>query len=326
MSPEPRTPATAPVLDPRGQQHGGPHNGGPQNGGPAPAADVIHNIGYRHYDGPRLGRGYARRSLFVQSLRGSYGLGRSAKSKVLPMILAAVMCLPAAIMVAVAVVTGLDELPVAYTEYALIMQPVIGIFVAAAAPQAVSLDLRFRTVPLYFSRPVERRDYVDAKFAALTAALFVFTAAPVVILYVGALLAKLDFTEQTTGFAQGLLFSALFAALHAGIGLALAALTPRRGFGIATVIAVLTIPYMLMSALQGIAFAQDSAGIVGWLGLGSPGTLMAGLQEAFLGGPSAFPGAVQLSGAESAAYVLLLAALLAGTYALLLRRYRKAGL
>lgn len=315
MSPEPRTPASAPVLDKRGTAPG-----------TAPGEDVIHNIGYRHYDGPRLGSGYARRSLFTHSLRGAYGLGRSAKSKVLPMILAAVMCLPAAIMVAVTVVTGTGELPVAYTEYALIMQPLVGIFVAAAAPQAVSLDLRFKTVPLYFSRPVEQRDYVAAKYAALTAALFVFTAAPVVLLYTGALLAKLDFADQTLGFAKGLLFSAVFAALHAGIGLVLAALTPRRGFGIAAVIAVLTIPYMLVSALQGIAFAQDSAGIVGWLGLGSPGSLMGGLQESLLGGPSVFPGGVQLSGAETASYLLLIAALLAGTYALLLRRYRKAGL
>jgi ABC-2 type transport system permease protein len=67
--------------------------------------DVIHDIGYRAYDGPRLGRGHARKALFSQSLRGAYGLGRSAKSKVLPMILLGVMCAPALIMVAVAVFT-----------------------------------------------------------------------------------------------------------------------------------------------------------------------------------------------------------------------------
>ncbi|MCF6522138.1 ABC transporter permease [Streptomyces sp. JJ36] len=286
----------------------------------------MHNIGYRGYDGPRLGRAYARRSLFVQSLRGAYGLGRAAKSKVLPMLLLAVMCVPAAIIVAVAVTTQADELPVAYTEYAILLQPVIGIFVAAAAPQAVSLDLRFKTVPLYFSRPIERNDYVSAKFAALSAALFVFTAAPVVIFYVGALLAKLDFTEQTEGLAKGLLFSALFAVLHAAIGLVIAAATPRRGFGVAAVIAVLTLPYMLMSALQAIAFEQDSSGVVAWLALGSPGTLMDGFQSALLGGPSGFPGQVEPSAGQGAVYLLVTAALIAGAYALLLRRYRKAGL
>ena len=51
------------------------------------------------------------RSLYSQSLRGSYGLGRSAKSKVLPMLLFAVMCVPAPIMVAVSVATKAKELP-----------------------------------------------------------------------------------------------------------------------------------------------------------------------------------------------------------------------
>ena len=84
--------------------------------------DVIHNIGYRAYDGPRLGRSYATRSLYSQSLRGSYGLGRSVKSKVLPMLLFVVMCVPAAIMVAVAVATKANDLPVDYTRYAIVMQ------------------------------------------------------------------------------------------------------------------------------------------------------------------------------------------------------------
>ncbi|AXK34801.1 ABC transporter permease [Streptomyces armeniacus] len=288
-------------------------------------ADVIHNIGYRNYDGPRLGRAYARRSLFIQSLRSAYGLGRAAKSKVLPMILFAVMTLPAGILVAVTVTTGGDELPVKYAEYAVQLQPVIAIFVAAVAPQAVSLDLRFKTIPLYFSRPIERIDYVLAKSAALSAALFIFIAAPVVILYAGALLAKLDFTDQTVGFAQGTVFAAIYALVYAGLGLAIAALTPRRGFGVAAIIAVLTIPYMLISALQGIA-EQQGSGSVGWLGAASPGTLLAGVQEKFFGGISAFPGSVQLSNAEGAVYLLLIAALIAGSFALLQRRYRKAGL
>lgn len=288
--------------------------------------DVIHNIGYRSYDGPRLGRAYARRSLFAQSLRGAYGLGRTARSKALPMILFAVMCVPAAIVVAVAVTTGAKDLPVGYNGYVLQLQPVIGIFVAAVAPQAVSLDLRFKVVPLYFSRPIERGDYAGAKYAALSAALFVFLAAPVVVLYAGALLAEMDFGDQTGAFAEALVFCALFAVLHAGIGLAVCALTPRRGFGVAAVIAVLTIPYMLVTALQAIAVEQNGMQAVGWLGLGSAGTLMDGLQSRFLGGDSGFPGGVTPTGPQAAACAALFAVLVAGMCAVLLRRYRKAGL
>lgn len=298
--------------------------------GPAaqrPAAqDVIHNIGYRPYDGPRLGRSHARRSLFSQSLRGAFGLGRSAKSKVLPMLLFAVMCLPAGIMVAVAVVTKADRLPVAYSGYAIYLQAVIGLFLAAQAPQAVSRDLRFRTVPLYFSRPIERADYVLAKFAALAGALFVLTAAPLVILYAGALLAKLDFLEQTKGLAQGLVSVVLLSLLFAGIGLVVAALTPRRGFGVAAVIAVLTIPYGAVSALQGIASYQGNETAASWLGLFSPITLIDGIQAVFLGGDSSFPEGLTPSTAAGCGYVLVTLAVIAGSCALLMRRYRKAGL
>lgn len=290
------------------------------------AQTQIHNIGYRGYDGPRLGRAYARRSLFSQSLRGAYGLGRSAKSKVLPMLLFAVMCLPAAIMVAVAVATKANDLPVDYTRNAILMQAVIGLFIAAQAPQTVSRDLRFRTVPLYFSRPIERVDYVLAKFAAMASALFILTAAPLVVLYAGALLAKLDFADQTKGFAQGLVSVALLSLLFAGIGLVVSALTPRRGFGVAAVIAVLTISYGAVSAVQGVAFDQQSTGVIQWLGLFSPITLIDGVQTAFLGATSAFPGREGPGAGAGAVYLLVVLALIAGSYAVLMRRYRKVGL
>ncbi len=286
----------------------------------------IHNIGYRTYDGPRLGRSYATRSLYSQSLRGAYGLGRSVKSKVLPMLLFVVMCVPAAIMVAVAVATKANDLPVDYTRYAIVMQAVISLYVASQAPQSVSRDLRFKTVPLYFSRPIETADYVRAKFAALASALFLLTGAPLLVLYVGALLAKLDFADQTKGFAQGLVSVALLSLLFAGIGLVIASVTPRRGFGIAAVIAVLTISYGSVTTLQAIAEVQNSSDSIPWIGLFSPVTLIDGVQSAFLGATSAFPGGVGPSNGEGAVYVLFTLGLIAASYGLLMRRYRKAGL
>ncbi|MCC5032316.1 MULTISPECIES: ABC transporter permease subunit [Streptomyces] len=294
-----------------------------------PSADPtrIHNIGYRRYDGPRLGRSYARLSLFSQSLRGAYGLGRSAKSKVLPMLLFAVMCLPAGIIVAVAVATDMKDLPLEYTRYAIYLQAVIGLYLAAQAPQSVSRDLRFRTVPLYFSRPIERVDYVAAKYAAMASALFLLTAAPLVILYAGALLAKLDFADQTKGFGQGLASVAVLSVLFAGIGLVVAALTPRRGFGVAAVIAVMTISYGAVSTVQAIAWEQGNQDAIGWLGLFSPVTLVDGVQSLFLGADSAFPGAEGPSGALAGiVYPAVVLGLIAGSYALLMRRYRKVGL
>ncbi|WP_327116694.1 ABC transporter permease [Streptomyces sp. NBC_01341] len=287
----------------------------------------IHNIGYRSYDGVRLGRAYARRSLYSQSLRGSFGLGRSAKSKVLPMLLCGVMCLVALILVAVAIATpGMTKLPIKYTDFAIYLQAVIGLFLASQAPQSVSRDLRFKSVPLYFSRPIERVDYVLAKLAAMASALLILTGLPLVILYVGSLLAKFDFADQTKGFGQGLVSVALLSVLFAGLGLVVAALTPRRGFGVAAVIAVLTITFGAVSTVQAIAWETGSPGAITWLGLFSPITLIGGVQTAFLGATSAFPGGDGPGAGAGVVYLIVVLALVAGSYAVLMRRYRRVGL
>lgn len=287
----------------------------------------IHNIGYRSYDGPRLGRSYARKSLFAQSLRGAYGLGRSAKSKVLPMLLFAVMCVPALILVAVAItVPGSTALPIKYTTYAMTAQVIVYLYLASQAPQSVSRDLRFKTVPLYFSRPIERVDYVVAKFAAMASALFILTATPLLIMWIGALLAKFDFGDQTKGFGQALVSVLLLSLLFSGLGLVMAALTPRRGFGVAAIIAVLLIPYGAVSVVQAIAYETGSTGVIDWLGLFSPMSLIDGLQTAFLGADSGFPGSEGPSGAVGFVYLLVILGLIAGSYAALMARYRKAGL
>lgn len=287
----------------------------------------IHNIGYRSYDGPRLGRGYARRSLYSQSLRGAFGLGRSAKSKVLPMLLSGVMCMIAAIIVAVAIANPTaTALPIKYTSFAIYLQAVIGLFLAAQAPQSVSRDLRFKSVPLYFSRPIERVDYVVAKLAAMASALLILTGMPLLILYVGALLGKFDFADQTKGFGQGLVSVALLSVLFSALGLVMAALTPRRGFGVAAVIAVLTITYGAVSTVQAIAWQTGSGGAVEWLGLFSPITLIGGVQSAFLGADSAFPGGAVPGAGAGVVYLIVVLALVAGSYAVLMRRYRRVGL
>ncbi|MEO3751783.1 ABC transporter permease subunit [Streptomyces sp. B6B3] len=286
----------------------------------------IHDIGYRRYGGDRLGSLYARRSLFVHSLRGAYGIGRSARSKILPFVLFGVMAAPAVVMVAVAVSTGLDELPVEYTSYGLFMQPIFGLYLALAAPQMVSLDLRYKTIPLYFSRPITHTDYVVAKVAALTSALFLFVAVPVTIAYAGGLLAKLGFVDQTTAYARGLVATAVFALLHAVIAVLTASFTPRRGFGVAAIIAVFTVPYFAVTAVQAVATEQGNPDVVGWLGLFSPGSLLDGLQSAFLGGESNFPDQVEVTGAAGPAYLLVTGAIIVVCYALVQRRYRNVGL
>jgi ABC-2 type transport system permease protein len=147
-----------------------------------------------------------------------------------------------------------------------------------------------------------------------------------VILYLGAMLAEFDFADQTKGFAQGMVSVALLSVLFGGIGLVLAAFTPRRGFGVAAVIATMTITYGAVSTVQAIAWETGSPGAIQWLGLFSPVTLIDGVQTAFLGATSAFPGGEGPGTGAGVVYLLVVLALVAGSYGVLMRRYRKVGL
>jgi ABC-2 type transport system permease protein len=317
------------AADPRGSAPAPAEHAGPARPAePTRRGDArIHNIGYRSYSGPRLGRGHGRRALFEHSLRGAFGLGRSARAKVMPAILFVIMALPAVAQVAVALTVGMDELPLDYSQYTMFMMLIIMLYIALAAPGMVSLDLRYHTVPLYFSRPLERTDYVAAKLMALSAALFVFVAIPLLMMYAGALLGELGFADQTKGLLQGLLAAAVFAVLHAAISLLVASFTPRRGFGVAAVIAVLTVPYFATVATQEIFAEQGSREAVTWIGLFSPGTLIDGFQGAYLGGETYYPDALApAAGGVGLLYPVVITGLTALCTLLLLRRYRNAGI
>ena len=59
------------------------------------AGGVIHDLGYRGYDGPRLGRAQIVRALTWHSFRSAYGIGRGVKGKIIPVLAFIAMCLPA---------------------------------------------------------------------------------------------------------------------------------------------------------------------------------------------------------------------------------------
>ena len=281
---------------------------------------VIHDIGYRHYDGPRLGRGAIWRAMALEGLRGAYGLGRSTRSKVVPLLLLAAICLPALITVIGASVTRAGQRPLGYTAYAVSLQVLIGIFVAAQAPVSVSRDLRFRVVSLYFSRPMERVDYVLARWAGLAGAVLLLLAAPLTLLLAGALLAEMPLGEQAGDYLRALGGAVLLAVLLAGIALVIAAVTPRRGLGVAAIITVLLVLSGVQATVEAIAVDQDAGTLAGYSRLISPSTLVAAVSDRLLGGGAGGgPQGATGTAAAVGAYVLVVAA----CYGLLLLRYRK---
>ncbi|WP_019875425.1 ABC transporter permease [Sporichthya polymorpha] len=290
-----------------------------------PRGGVIHDLGFRHYEGPRAGSRAIALALYVDTLRGAFGLGRTAKSKILPAILLFALVLPAVIM---ALIVGIDNrltMPADYTEYVLATSALTSLFIAGAAPANVSRDLRFRVVALYFSRPLQRVEYVLAKYAALASALFLMMAIPLIVMYAGALLAKLSIGSQTPNFLRGLGGAAVTAVLVAGIAVTIAAMTPRRGVGVAAIIVSLIVLAGVSGTVTGVADENGAETTAAYGELISPYALAHGVQHSVFGGPS--EATVPPPGATGGAiFVLVAVALVAACLALLMARYRKVSI
>jgi ABC-2 type transport system permease protein len=291
----------------------------------APPAGVIHDIGYRPYTGPRLGEREVAWSFLVTGLRHAYGLGRSARSKVLPMILLGLVLLPALILVGVLVQAGkvlhLDQQIVAYSTYPLTVSLLISIFVAAQAPALISRDLRFGTITLYLARPLRRPVYVLCRLGSLTAATSILVGSPLLLMYVGGLLAGLPPGRETARFLGALVGALLLAACLSAVAALVAALTTRRGLAVTAVIVVLLVSYTVVSIVQGIAFHTDSDVVGEVAGLFSPFTLVNGTQHVLFNSPAAVVTPPEGFG-MGFAYVAVTVAMVGGPMAGLLSRYR----
>jgi ABC-2 type transport system permease protein len=287
---------------------------------------VIHDLGYRPYAGPRLGERAVAWAFYRTGLRNTYGLGRSGRSKVLPMLLLGLMLLPALILVGVLVqartILELDEHLVPYSTYPLTTQLLISVFVAAQAPALLSRDLRFRTITLYLARPMRRTTYVLVRLASLTVATFILIGAPLLLLYVGGLLADLPLGRETGRFLAALLGAFLLSACLSCLAALVSALTVRRGLAVAAVIVVLLVSYTVVATVQGIAEDVGNEAVGEVAGLFSPYTLINGLQVYLFDSPAATPTPPSSTG-MGVLYLAATVLTVLGSVGALLARYRR---
>jgi ABC-2 type transport system permease protein len=285
---------------------------------------VIHDIGYRHYEGPRLGRGHAIAALFVHSLRAAFGIGRPLKSKLVPFALLTIIAAPGVI--DAAIVTLLPLPPISYLRYPYLLQVALMVFVAAQAPQLVTSDRRFRVLPLYASRPLERDDYVWAKLAAFASAIMIVLALPMLILYAAIVLGHThrigDVTSETERLLMGLTGAAAYAIVLAALALTISAFTRVRAFAIIAVVGVFLVTGAIVTAVIAItqgATQDTTRTIAALLGMLSPFTLVDGFVSwMFRASPAS---QIDPSG-FGWLYAVTAAALIAATTAILLFRYR----
>lgn len=309
-----------------------------------PGADatggVIHNIGYRQYDGLRLGRAQIVRALTWSSLRAAFGMGRGAKAKIFPVLLFALMVLPAAVNAVAVAENPAGGAIVSYDGYVPALRTVaMLIFVALEAPNLVSADLRNHTLPLYFARPIKRIDYPVAKLIAFILACLAMIEIPLLVLYVGNAATANGagaVWAQTKQLGPGLLYGAAWAVLLASVGLLLASATGKRVFAICAIAIPLFFTWILATVLMQIgtqvygpfSYSKPSA-LASLAGLISPFTLLGGVLHWLQAAPA--PGALvrplrdTVIGSYGPVYGLLFLLLTVAAIAGLIARYRKVG-
>ncbi len=283
---------------------------------------VIHDIGYRSYDGPREGTRALVLSLYVTGLRHAFGLGRSGRSKVLPFLLLGLGVVPAVIVVGVVTMIGLDSLPVSYAAYLSQIQMLVTLFAAAQAPVLFSRDLRHRSIVLYLARPLPPALFALTRWASLASAILLFTLLPTMLLYVGGLLAGLDTGEETPVFLRSVALQLVLATLLAGITGLISSVALRRGFAVVASIVALIVVAGVVAIVQQIASFEGIETVGEVAGLFSPWALHNGLAEAWQAGGNA---TVEIDGAWPAAYLSTALVVCAATLALLVRRFVKVG-
>lgn len=288
--------------------------------GSAATRGVIHDLGYRPYQGPRLKEGAIARALVLTGLRNAFGIGRSGRSKILPFVLLALNLLPAVVVAGILVFVGLEELPIGYARYASTTQVLLGIFVAAQAPVLFSRDLRHGSITLYLARPLRASTYALARAGSLLAATLVFLLSPVLVLWVVALLGELDVVEQTTDAGVAVAMAVLLALSLTGVAGLISAWSTRRGFAVVGTIAVLLVGNGLVSAVQGVASVEGADRVGEVAGLLSPYSLYRGLLSAWVEDGGLTPPS---SPAMELLYVAVILGLSAACLAGLVVRYRK---
>ena len=170
-----------------------------------------------------------------------FGLGRGGKAKIPPIALIVMMVLPAVVQAALAGLTQGTFHVVSHEAYFATTVWMFALFCAFQTPELVTGDQQHRVLALYFSRAILRSDYVLARVAALTTALFLVALLPQVIMLIGEYFAAahiLDAIKTSLPSIPRIIAAALaVSVLLASFSIMIAAVIRRRPFATAAILA-----------------------------------------------------------------------------------------
>jgi ABC-2 type transport system permease protein len=176
--------------------------------------------------------------------------------------------------------------PFTYDNYLSQVNVILALFVAAQAPELVSSDQRNRVLSLYFSHALERTDYAVAKLAAMITALFIVAFVPMLVLFLGRILVAADVAaalgDELPHLPQVILAPLIYAVPLGGLGMAIAAWTPRRAYATGAIIAV----FIVTAAVSGILEEATRGRLADFAQLVNPFIVADGTRDLLVGEPN----------------------------------------
>lgn len=295
------------------------------------ASGSIYDLGYRGYDGPRLGRRHAIRALFAHSMKVSYGIGRGGRAKIAPIVLGGFAIIPAIVGIGVLALArqmgapgGVveDASPIQHETYFGIVATLVMLFCAAQVPEVLGRDQRYNLLSLYFSRALRREDYALARLAGVVGAILVFVLLPQAIIFFGLVLSAPDvaaeFGREVAFLPPILAQGTLIAVLLGSVSAAVASFTPRRLYATTAIVVLLAVVPVIGSVLVNLGTAT----LARLVALVSPMDILEAT-NAVLFDTSGGSDVILEAALPDQAYFAAAAIISAASIAILIRRFRK---
>ena len=218
----------------------------------------VYDRGYRHYDGPRLGRVSALWALVRYSMKRALGIKKGVGAKIIPILLYVGVLLPAFISLGIRAFVP-DANILDYDDYFEFIFIIEGIFVATIAPEMLCGDRRENVLALYFSRAITRADYLLAKLLATAILVLTVSLIPAAILWLGR---QLLLDDPLAGMADNLgdlgrivIAGTLIAFYLGAIGLVISSFTGRKSIAVG----IIAVGFLVANGL-GVALFENLEG------------------------------------------------------------------
>lgn len=210
---------------------------------------AVYDLGYEPFDGERMGRSGARRTIFADGIRRTLGIRRKARHKIMPWTLLFFAVVPPIVAVGIAFMIPAgtaDSLDIGAQNsgFFTLAGTMAMLFAALAAPELLIPDRRDGVLSMLASRPLTAADYLGTRFASLAAVVGAFMIIPQLVLFLG------QAATDPHGLLRGIInaadtlprivaVAAIYTVAYIPIAFAVASLSNRRAIASASYLAVM---------------------------------------------------------------------------------------